>query len=221
MLLTLVADHKAIRYKMMNKAVVLTAMLSILILLIGAKLGDGGYQIGDKAADFQLKDMDGKMVSMAGNPSAKGYIVVFTSNMCPFAQAYENRLIALHKKYSPQGYPVLAINANDPRMNEGDSYANLQERSRDKKYPFAYVVDETGQIARAYGATRTPHVFIVKKQNNEYIVHYIGAIDDNSQNAADVKQKYVEEAVEELIAGKRVTTAITKAIGCTIKWKNT
>ena len=174
-----------------------------------------GYQVGDKAADFKLKNIDGKMVSLADNKAAKGYIVVFTCNTCPFAKAYESRIVDLNAKYAPLGYPVVAINPNDPAVAPGDSYAAMQT----KKYAFPYLVDATQQVARTYGATRTPHLYVLTRKGNDFVVSYIGAIDDNSEDATLVKTKYVENAMTEIMAGKPASTNSTKAIGCTIKWK--
>jgi peroxiredoxin len=204
----------------MKQLYFLLAFVAILISSTGMAQPAGGYKVGDKATDFSLKNVDGNTVSMAGNPEARGYIVVFTCNTCPFAQAYESRIIALHKKYAPQGYSVIAINPNDPVSSPGDSYEKMQERANQKKYPFPYLVDETQQVARTYGATRTPHVFILKKQNDDFVVQYIGTIDDNSQDASDVDQKFVENAMAQVITGKPVANSVTKAIGCAIKWKN-
>jgi peroxiredoxin len=174
-----------------------------------------GYKVGDKATDFKLKNIDGKMVSLADNKAAKGYIVVFTCNTCPFAKAYESRIVDLNTKYAPKGYPVVAINPNDPAVAPGDSYADMQK----KKYAFPYLVDESQQVAKTYGATRTPHLYVLTRQGNDFVVSYIGAIDDNSEDAKLVKTKYVENAMTEILAGKPATTNSTKAIGCTIKWK--
>ncbi|QJX48758.1 thioredoxin family protein [Hymenobacter taeanensis] len=178
-----------------------------------------GYQVGDKATDFKLKNVDGKMVSLADNKTAKGYIVVFTCNTCPYAQAYESRILALHQKYARQGYPVVAINPNDPAVAPGDSFADMQKRAKAKQYAFPYLQDETQQIAKAYGATRTPHLYVLTRQGNDFIVSYIGAIDDNSEDASQVKTKYLENAMTDIIAGKPASVNSTKAIGCTIKWK--
>ena len=174
-----------------------------------------GYQVGDKAADFKLKNIDGKMVSLADKKAAKGYIVVFTCNTCPFAKAYESRIVDLNAKYAPLGYPVVAINPNDPAVAPGDSYADMQK----KKYAFPYLVDESQQVAKAFGATRTPHLYVLTKKGPDFVVSYIGAIDDNSEDAKLAKTKYVENAMTEILAGKPTTTSSTKAIGCTIKWK--
>ncbi|WP_035562444.1 thioredoxin family protein [Hymenobacter sp. IS2118] len=175
----------------------------------------GGYQVGDKATDFKLKNIDGKMVSLADNKAAKGYIVVFTCNTCPYAKAYESRIIALNEKYAPLGYPVIAINPNDPVVAPGDSF----EAMKTKKYAFPYLLDESQQVAKAYGATRTPHLYLLKRQANDLVVSYIGAIDDNSEDAKLVKTNYLENALAEIMAGKPASTSTTKAIGCTIKWK--
>ena len=156
------------------------------------------------------------MVSLADIKDAKGYIVVFTCNQCPYAIAYEDRIIELHKKYAPLGYPVIAINSNDKVRQPGDSYDNMQKRVKEKSIPYAYLYDETQEIAQTYGATRTPHVFLLDKDR---VVRYIGAIDDNSEEASEAKEKYVENAIDALRAGKEVPVKQTKAIGCGIKWK--
>jgi|SRR6185312_13991740 len=179
-----------------------------------------GYNVGDKAMDFKLKNVDGKMVSMSDYKTAKGFIVVFTCNHCPFAKAYEDRIIALNTKYASQGYPVIAINPNDAKQVDEDSYTNMQARAKAKNYQFPYLVDETQNVAHSYGAAHTPHVFVLQKSGSNFVVKYIGAIDDNSDDASAVKQKYVENAVDNLLAGKPVEPSSTKAIGCTIKWKS-
>ena len=178
-----------------------------------------GYNVGDKAADFKLKNVDGKMVSLADYPNAKGFIVVFTCNHCPFAQAYEERIMELDKKYTAKGYPVIAINPNDKDVVPDDSFEAMQERAKDKKYSFVYLYDESQAVAKSFGATRTPHIYILKKEKKELVVKYIGAIDDNTDDPSAVKTKYVENAIAELTSGKEVTQNFTKAVGCTIKWK--
>lgn len=199
----------------MRKTLPLLALCFLLLSSFMLRPLAGGYQVGDKAADFKLKNIDGKMVSLADNKAAKGYIVVFTCNTCPFAKAYESRVVNLNTKYAPLGFPVVAINPNDPAVAPGDSYADMQR----KQYPFPYLVDESQQVAKTFGATRTPHLYILTKKGADFVVSYIGAIDDNSEDATLVKTKYVENAMTEILAGKPVTTSLTKAIGCTIKWK--
>lgn len=178
---------------------------------------ENGYDIGHVATDFKLKNIDGKQVSLSDYSTAKGFIVVFTTNHCPYAKAYENRIVALDKKYNTKGYPVIAINPNNPDKNEQDSFENMQIRAKQKGFTFPYLLDEGQKIYPQYGATKTPHVYILEKENNELIVKYIGAIDDNYQDVNAVEEKFVENAVDELLAGEEVSVKTTKAIGCSIK----
>ena len=194
----------------------------ILTLIAASALSftPAAYKVGDTVKDFSLKNIDGKMVSLGNYKDAKGFIVVFTCNHCPFAKAYESRIIALDKKYTSLGYPVIAINPNDPVAVPEDSYGEMISRAEKKGYSFPYLMDETQDVAHAFGATRTPHVFVLKKEGGKNILKYIGAIDNNSEEADKASEHYVEDAVNELLAGKSVTNTETKAIGCTIKWKS-
>lgn len=178
-----------------------------------------GFDIGDQALDFKLKNVDGQMVSMSDYNDAKGFIVVFTCNTCPFSKMYEQRIDDLNKKYESQGFPLLAINSNDVSKQPGDSFEEMVKRSQEKSYSFPYLYDESQAIATAYGATRTPHVYVLSKDGTNLKVSYIGAIDNNHKDASAVSQKYVEDAVDNLLSGNPVKTTSTKAIGCTIKWK--
>jgi glutathione peroxidase-family protein len=178
------------------------------------------YNIGDAVADFKVRSTDSKTISLANYASAKGFIIVFTSNHCPFSKAYEDRVIALDKKYASQGFPVIAISPNDPEAYEEDSFANMQAKVKEKGYAFPYCADENQVVSKAFGAARTPHVFVLKKEGDKNVVEYMGAIDDNAQDAAGVTKRYVEDAVNNLLAGKPVVTNTTKAVGCAIKWKS-
>src|SRR5690606_4664699 len=109
----------------------------------------------------------------------KGYILIFTCNHCPFAKMYEDRIIDLHNKYAPKGFPVIAINPNDPTIVPDDSFENMQKRAEKKDYPFPYLFDETQSTAKAYGAEKTPHVYVLEKKGNDFYVQYVGAIDNN------------------------------------------
>ncbi|NRD19254.1 thioredoxin family protein [Winogradskyella eckloniae] len=173
----------------------------------------GGYKIGDVATDFNLKNVNGEMVSLASIDNAKGYIVTFTCNECPFAKLYEDRLIELHNAYAPKGYSVIAINPNSPE-NEKEGFAAMQTRAKDKGFPFVYLVDEGQKIYPQYGAVRTPHVFLL---DSERKVQYIGSIDDNAKSPENVKVKYVEDAIAALEKGEKPSPNLTKAIGCPIK----
>lgn len=176
-----------------------------------------GYKIGDVATDFSLKNVDGKKVSLKDYKDAKGYIVIFTCNHCPYAVAYEDRIIELDKQFKKQGYPVIAINPNNPEKQKDDSFPKMQERAKEKKFSFPYLLDEGQKIYPQYGATKTPHVYVLQKTKQGNVVKYIGAIDDNYEDEAAVKQKYVVNAVNALLKGKDVPVKETKAIGCSIK----
>ncbi len=175
------------------------------------------YTIGEKAEDFSLKNIDGKMVSLADFEDARGFIVVFTCNTCPYAVANEDRIIALDKKYKPLGFPVIAINPNNPEASSGDSFELMKVRAAEKGFTFPYLLDEGQKVYPKYGATKTPHVFVLEKENRDLIVKYIGAIDDSSRDPSAVTKKYVENAVDALLAGQTIETVSTRAIGCGIK----
>jgi len=176
-----------------------------------------GYKVGDVATDFKLKNIDNKMVSLSDYTDAKGFIVIFTCNHCPYAKAYENRIIGLNHKYASKGYPVIAINPNDPKVEPQDSFEGMQQRAKEKDFTFPYLFDEGQNVYPQYGAVRTPHVFVLQKENGKNIVRYIGAIDDNYADANDVSHKYVEAAVDALLSNQPVAQTTTVAIGCSIK----
>lgn len=178
-----------------------------------------GYEVGDTAADFKLKNIDGKMVSLGDFKKAKGFIVVFTCNHCPYAKKYEDRIVALDKKYKDAGYPVIAINPNDPNVQPEDGFQQMITRAKEKGFTFPYLVDEGQKVYPQYGATKTPHVFILQKEGAKNIVKYIGAIDNNYDDPNDVSEHYVQDAMYALLSGKAVANTKTVAIGCTIKVK--
>lgn len=177
------------------------------------------YKVGDVATDFNLKNIDNKMVSLSHYQDAKGFIVIFTCNHCPYAKAYEERIVALDQKYKNLGYPVIAINPNDPEVQPEDNFEAMKIRAQEKGFTFPYLVDEGQKIYPQYGALKTPHVYILQKEPKGNVVKYIGAIDDNYEDANDVSVKYVENAVDALLTGKKVPLENTVAIGCTIKVK--
>jgi peroxiredoxin len=176
-----------------------------------------GYDIGDIATDFSLRNVNGKKVSLKQFDTAKGFIVIFTCNHCPFAKAYEDRIIAIDKKYKSLGYPVIAINPNNPAKQKEDSFELMQERAKAKGFTFPYLLDEGQKIYPQYGATKTPHVFLLQKTSKGNVVRYMGAIDDNSEDEDAVRVKFLEDAVNALLANKEITVKTTRAIGCSIK----
>ncbi|GAB1855856.1 thioredoxin family protein [Flavobacteriaceae bacterium MHTCC 0001] len=178
---------------------------------------NAGYDIGDVIEDFSLKNIDGEMVSLSDFKDAKGFILTFTCNTCPFAIAYEDRIIELDKKYAPKGYPVIAINPNNPNTKPGDSYDAMKQRAKEKGFTFPYLVDEGQAIYPKFGATKTPHNYVLQKTKKGIVVKYIGAIDNSSRNPTAVSETYLEDAVDALLEGKEVKLKKTKAIGCSIK----
>ncbi len=177
----------------------------------------GGYKVGDVAEDFRLENVDGKMLSMADYKDAKGFILVFTCNTCPYSVANEDRLIALDEKYKNKGFPVIAINPNDPAAQNGESMSDMKTRAKDKGFTFPYLFDKGQKVYPKYGATRTPHVYVLSNKKGKQTVEYIGAIDDSSRDESRVKEKFVEDVVDKLLAGKKPSKRYTKAIGCSIK----
>ncbi len=178
------------------------------------------YRIGDEVSNFNLKNVDGTMISLSSYAASKGVIVIFTSNHCPFAKAYEDRIIALNNKYSSQGFPVITINPSDPSTHQDDSFEKMKERAASKGYSYPYLVDDAQRTSRAFGAQRTPEAYILVKSGSKFIVQYIGMIDDNPQDPAGATKFYVDEAVTNLLSGKPVVTTMTKPIGCVIKLKD-
>jgi peroxiredoxin len=178
---------------------------------------DKGYAIGDIATDFSLENIDGRMVSLSDYEDAKGFIVIFTCNTCPYAVAYEDRVEALNKKYADKGYPVIAIMPNNTDVKPGDNIEAMKSRAKAKGFTFPYLLDKGQKIYPQYGATKTPHVYILEKTKKGNTVKYIGAIDDNYKDAEAVTVKYAEDAVDSLLKNKDIDVKSTRAIGCSIK----
>jgi peroxiredoxin len=174
-----------------------------------------GYKVGDTIEDFKLKNIDNKMVSLSDYKDAKGFVIIFTCNHCPYSVANEDRIIALDKKYKQLGFPVIAINPNDPEASRGDSFEDMKVRASEKGFTFPYLFDEGQKVYPKFGATKTPHVYIVSKKTMK--VEYKGAIDNSSRNPDKVTEKYVENVVDALLAGKKPAKTETRAIGCSIK----
>jgi peroxiredoxin len=187
------------------------------IAVLAANIVSAGYKVGDKAADFKLKNVDGNYVSMSDFPDARGFVVVFTCNHCPYAVAYEDRLIELNNEFKPKGYPVIAINPNDPSLEPRDSYELMQKRAKEKGFTFPYLFDEGQKVFPLYGAQRTPHIFLLNRSGQDLVVSYIGAIDDNYRDAGSVKEPFLANAINALLEGRKPDPDFTRAIGCTIK----
>ena len=177
------------------------------------------YKAGDLATDFSLKNLEGKMVSLSQYEDAKGFIVVFSCNSCPVVIKYEDRIKELHKEYSGKGFPVVAINSNDKNVSPDDSYDAMKKHAKNNGYEFEYLYDESQDVAKTYGATNTPHVYLLSKNEGKLKVEYVGAIDNNADNGASADKKYLADALNKLLMGQQPSVTATKAVGCGIKWK--
>lgn len=197
-----------------------TLFLFVAVIALSFSSFGKGLNTGDKAPDFKLKNIDGKYVSLSDYSDAKGFIVVFTCNTCPYAKAYQDRINDLDKEFKKKGVPVIAINPNDPEVSPGDSYDKMIERAKEKDYSYPYLFDEEQVVFPAYGATKTPHVYLLKKKGKDYVVTYIGAIDDNYKDASQVSKTYLADAVNNMLSDKTPDPSNTKAIGCGIKVKD-
>jgi len=194
-----------------------TIAASLLILFAAAQ--QTPLTPGKVAPDIKLISVSDKTMSLNDYPQAKGFIIVFTCNTCPYAKAYEQRIIELNNHYASLGFPVIAINPNDPAVSPGDSFEKMKALAKSRNYTFPYLFDEGQVITAQYGAKNTPHIFVVAKSNNGYIVEYVGAIDNDTQDTNPAKIKYVEDAVNALLQNNKPAVSSTKAIGCSVKWK--
>ncbi len=167
-------------------------------------------------ADVAMKSVDGSMVTIAGEAGEKGTLVLFTCNACPWVKAWEDRIAALGNEYRAKGIGVVAVNANDPAKVAEDGYAVMQQRAREKGFRFPYVVDATSDVARAFGATRTPEAFLFDRSGR---LVYHGTVDDNAQAPERVEATYLRDALAAVVAGREVAVPETKALGCTIKFR--
>jgi peroxiredoxin len=172
--------------------------------------------IGDKAPDFNLPGVDGRNHSLAEFADKAALAVIWSCNHCPTVVAYEDRVVQIERDYAGKGVQVVAISSNDVKRYPADSLDNMVKRAKDKGFGFPYLYDESQQVARAYGPSVTPEVFLFDRGRK---LVYHGRIDDNPDNPAAVRKQDLREALDELLAGKPITTAQTNPVGCSVKWK--
>ena len=172
-------------------------------------------KIGSKVLDFSLPGVDGKNHGPDEFKGKKAVAVIFSCNHCPYVQAYEDRMVELQRDYAAKGVQLVAINSNETKNFPEDDFSHMVKRAKDKKFNFPYLRDEDQSVAKAYGPARTPEVFLF---DQDFVLRYHGGIDDNYQNPAKVKRKYMREALDDILAGKPVRTKETAAVGCSIKW---
>jgi thiol-disulfide isomerase/thioredoxin len=200
------------------------ASVGAVAILIGAgtaRAGDSGIALGSSVpaavAKTKMKNVDGKLVSIAEVTGKAGTLVIFTCNHCPFAKAWEQRIVELGNAYAAKGIGVVLVNANDPAMHLDDGYAEMQARAKSRGMKVPYVVDETSAVARAFGASVTPEAFLFDKAGK---LAYHGTIDDNRQEADKVKARYLKDALDAVVAGKTPAVPETKGLGCSIKFRS-
>jgi len=169
--------------------------------------------------DFSLKNVNGKLVSLKDYPKAKGFIIVFTCNHCPFAKLYFPRLNELNREYLAADVPLIAVSSSDTVVYEDDTYPKMKEKAKKEKFGFPYLFDEQQAVAKNFSAQKTPHAFVIWKEQGKYVIKYSGAIDDNGANPEKVKNHYVANAVDALLNGKEVSEKETKSIGCQVNFR--
>ncbi len=195
-----------------RNVVIALAALAMLALVASCYAADAKLKIGDKAPDWKgLPGVDGKNHSLGDYADAKAVVVVFTCNHCPVAVAYEDRLVEFQKDYKDKGVQVVAINVNNLPADKLDK---MKERAESKSFNFPYLYDESQKSGREYGATCTPHFFVLDKDRK---VAYMGAMDDNN-NGDKVKEKWLRDAVDAVLEGKEPAKTTTQQRGCGIKW---
>ena len=204
----------------------LASMVSAIAILTGAAAvatageSTGGLALGTKVpaavAKTKMKNVDGKMLSIADVTGKAGTLVVFTCNHCPFAKAWEERIVELGNTYAGKGVGVILVNANDPAMHPDDGYEGMQAHAKDRGMKIPYVVDDTSGVARAFGASVTPEAFLFDKTGK---LAYHGTIDDNHKDAAKVQSRYLKDALDAVVAGKAPAQPETKSLGCGIKFR--
>lgn len=176
-----------------------------------AKLG-----IGDEAIPFSLPGVDGEARSLSEYQDRAAVAVIFTCNHCPYARAWEDRIVLIQNDYKDRGVQVLAINANDADKYPDDGFTQMQKRAEEKNFNFPYLQDESQELAVAYDAERTPEVFLF---DGDRKLAYHGAVDDNYDDPNAVRENYLRDAIEAVLSGEGPSVSETRPVGCTIKWK--
>ena len=197
----------------MRSRTLLTVVLATAVVSVSTGFA---LEIGDAvpSGDVKMKNVDNSEVTLAGAMGPKGLLVVFSCNHCPWVQRWESRIVELGNTYRAKGIGVVAVNSNDTVEYPDDGFEHMQARAREKGYDFPYVVDATSGVARAFAASKTPEAFLFDAQGK---LAYTGTIDDNAKDASAVTAAYLKDALEAVAAGKPVTAAKTKALGCSIK----
>src|ERR1051325_8288933 len=182
-----------------------------LVMMVAATARADSLKLGDKvpAANVKMKNVDGKEVSITDVAGPKGTLVMFSCNHCPFVKAWETRIAETGNAYMKKDIGVIVINSNDPNVQAPDGYAEMQKRAKERGFQFPYVVDATSDVARAFGASRTPEAFVFDAGGK---LVYHGTVDDNPRDESAVKDAYLRNAVNAVASGKAVPVAETKSM---------
>ena len=208
----------------MNKKLKLSIIALTLAMGIGFTMSNSveagsALDLNAKApkAEVKMKGVDGAWHTLKDVAGEKGTLVLFSCNACPWVKKWEDRMSSIGNTYQTKGVGVIMINANDPNKVAEDGYDEMVARAKAKAFGFPYVVDATSEVARAFGATRTPEAFLFDAKGK---LIYHGAIDDNASDAKAVDVPYLKNALNALIAGESIPKAQTKALGCSIKFRS-
>jgi len=166
--------------------------------------------------DLQLADISGKNITLANVKGDVGTLVVFSCNTCPWVIRWEDRYVSLANTYAQKGIGMIAVNSNAARFGSEDSLEEMVEHAKNNGYNFPYAQDPESELASAFGATKTPHIYLF---NGDDKLVYRGAIDDNAKNAKKVDEPFLANAIDALLAGNPINPQTTKALGCSIKFK--
>ena len=169
--------------------------------------------------DFTLQNINGKIVSLSDFKKAKGFVIVFTCNHCPFAQFYPQRLNKLNKKYKALGVPLIAINPMDTLVYADENLEKMKAVAAKNKFNFPYLLDASQKTAKDFNAIRTPEAFLIWKENEKWTIKYKGAIDDNGAEPSKIEHHFLENAIKEQLKGKNITEAETISVGCKINYR--
>lgn len=194
----------------------LNSVLVALLVSVSA-YAQSGYQLGQKVNDFTLKDSNGQEVSLSNFNNTKTVVVVFTNNLCPYSKLYENRLVSLNNSYQNRGVKFIFVNPAIGVEDGGETVADMAKKVSESKFNFPYLADEGQKVSQAFGATKTPEVFVLHNTGKEFMLKYKGAIDDNPQLETGVKESYLRNAIDAVLADRNVQAFDKRATGCLIK----
>ena len=192
---------------------IILSIMTGITFLIGGELEIGSAM---PLMDHQLADISGNTMTLADVKGDAGTLVVFSCNTCPWVIRWEDRYVTLANTYAPKGIGMIAVNSNAARFGSEDSLEEMVEHAKNNGYNFPYAQDPESELASAFGATKTPHIYLFNADDK---LVYLGAIDDNAKNAKKVEVPFLANAIDALLAGNPINPQTTKALGCSIKFK--